>query len=160
MALVVWGLIGHHYLQFISSLQIASCSCLHRFSDSPSVLFILSPSLDGLQLQWDGGRCNSFGQTLILSFSFPAVTWFVDITVLILSLLWWMLGGRGEVGETGEHQISLRTEPNALFKSYLSILYPYACVLWGGAVNSWLDIIWNAVHIPGNKESAVWIQRA
>lgn len=49
----------------------------------------LSP-LDESRQQQRAGKCNSSGQTLIFSLSFPPTQCFVDIVVSILSFLGWM----------------------------------------------------------------------
>lgn len=69
----------------------------HVVSSSPALVFIcvsffffpLSP-LDESWQQQRAGKCNSSGQTLIFSLSFPPTQAFVDIVVSILSFLGWM----------------------------------------------------------------------
>lgn len=86
-------------------------------------LFLLSP-LDERRLQQQAGKCNSSGQTLIFSLSFPPTQHFVDIVVLILSFLEWMEESeawkcskeeRWERHGNDKAQ-PLKAEPNALLK--------------------------------------------
>lgn len=58
-------------------------------SSSLSFCFFLSPLVESQQQQ-RAGKCNSSGQTLIFSLSFPPTQSFVDIVVSILSFLGWM----------------------------------------------------------------------
>lgn len=48
------------------------------------------PPLDEWRLQQRAGKCDSSGQALIFSLSFPPTQRFVDTVVLILSFLGWM----------------------------------------------------------------------
>lgn len=115
-----------------------------------------------------GKECNSSGQTYIFSLSFPPVTWFVAIThssnIVLVSMDFCLHRGiislevqsAGDMGEE-RHQISLillNIVSNALLKGYLSILYPYARILWGGlkstSMHDKLKIILKAVNKPGS----------
>lgn len=68
---------------------------LHYVADhltlrSSSVSFFFFSPLGESRQQHSAGKCNSSGQTLIFSLSFPPTHCFVDIVVLILSFLGWM----------------------------------------------------------------------
>lgn len=88
-----------------------------------SFFFLLSP-LDERRLQQQAGKCNSSGQTLIFSLSFPPTQHFVDIVVLILSFLEWMEESeawkRSKEARRERHRNDkahpLKAEPNALLK--------------------------------------------
>lgn len=75
----------HHQLAPRSSIK--SCFGLHLCLFF--FFFPLSP-LDESRQQQRAGKCNSSGQTLIFSLSFPPTQAFVDIVVSILSFLGWM----------------------------------------------------------------------
>lgn len=85
-----------------------------------ALVFFLSP-LDERRLQQQAGKCNSSGQTLIFSLSFPPTQHFVDIVVLILSFLEWMEESEAwkcskEERHGNDKAHPLKTEPNALLK--------------------------------------------
>lgn len=123
-------------------------------------------SLKELQLQWEGGRGNSSGQTLIFSLSFPPVTTFVGITVLILSLVRWNHKSGCAIRRRGRETPNLNDILEDRAKCSAQGVAFYSLPIWLHTKRGFwpvnkLKIKWNAVHAGAQthqlKETVAWI---